>query len=84
MMNRWSLSISTTAAVVLFTLSAQLMLEQENYLMAGLFFIFAFLVPLQSEGMRDKLLKSGRRTQNDDEVEIGSGSAKERGDSDAF
>ena len=55
-MKRWSLSISTTAFVVLLTLGAYSWLESQNYGMAALALLFAFLMPLQAETMRDKLL----------------------------
>ncbi len=64
-MNRWSLSISTTAYVVLLTLGGHMCLESQNYAMAGLALLFAFLWPLQAEAMRDTLLRH-RRADLDD------------------
>ncbi len=56
-MNRWSLTISTTAAVVLFTMGSQAALESQNYVLAIVSLLFAFIVPLQSEALREKLLR---------------------------
>ena len=64
-MSRWSLSISTTANAVLFTLVAFTMLQQERYAIAGLLLFFAFSVPLYLESMRDKLLKRDSRIRSD-------------------
>ena len=55
-MNRWWLTISTTASVVLFTLGAHMELESQHYAQAVLYLIFAFVVPLQMESLRDKIL----------------------------
>jgi hypothetical protein len=56
-MNRWWLTISTTAAVVLFTIGAQAALERQSYVLAGVSLLFAFIVPLQSEALRETLLR---------------------------
>lgn len=48
-MKRLFLNISTTGCVVLFTMGALSMIESENYLMMGVFFFFAFYIPLQEE-----------------------------------
>ena len=81
MINRWTLSISTTAGVILFTMGFLSMLEQQKYLMAGLFLLFAFWLPLQSESVKDKALKRRPRKQHDD-VADDSGSREARGISD--
>ena len=67
-MNRWSLSISTTACVVLFTFGAYMMIETQRFAMAGLFLFFAFYVPLQTEATRDKLLRHHVKMGNDAET----------------
>lgn len=51
------LSISTTAGVILFTMGFLSMLEEESYWMAGLFLLFAFWLPLQSEAIENKVIK---------------------------
>ncbi len=56
-MNRWWLTVSTTACVVLFTMGTYAAIEAQRFAMAGLFLFFAFYLPLQTEAMRDKLLK---------------------------
>jgi len=56
-MNRWWLTISTTAAVVLLTMGAQATLYNQNYVWATILLLFAFVVPLQSEMLRDKILR---------------------------
>ena len=66
-MNRWFLSISTTAGVVLATLATYLMIEQNRFAMAGLFLFFAFCLPLYPESMRDKLLKRNSKMGSDDD-----------------
>jgi hypothetical protein len=73
MINRWSLSISTTAAVILFTLGASSMLEDQEYWMAGLSILAAFYVPIQSEIMRSQLLKREPATKSDNETGNDSG-----------
>ena len=55
-MNRWWLTVSTTAAVMLFMLGAQAALESQNYVLAILCLLFAFYVPLQAEALREKIL----------------------------
>ena len=58
-LNRWWLSISTTSYVVLMMFGTQLMLEQQRYVVAGLFVLIAFLWPLYLEAQRDKILRTG-------------------------
>ena len=66
LMNRWSLSISTTAYVVLLTFGAYMCVESQNYVMAGLVLLFAFLWPLQVAAIRDKLLRRKTADRDDD------------------
>ncbi len=56
-MSRWYLAISTAACVMLFTMAAMTMLESQKYFFAAVFLFFAFYVPLQSESIRDRVLK---------------------------
>ncbi len=65
-MNRWWLTISTTAAVLLFTIGAYSALESERYVLAVMFLLFAFYVPLQTEALRDKILRRKFGVANDD------------------
>ena len=75
-MKRLFLNISTTAAVVLFTMAALDMLEKENYVMTGVFFLLAFWLPAQNE--RDTLVKRrfglGTDTETDPKTGNGVGS----------
>ncbi len=72
-MNRWSLTISTTAAVLLFAIGAYSALESERYTLAALALIFAFYVPLQTEALRDKILHRKFVSANDGKTSNQSG-----------
>ncbi|MEM8670393.1 MAG: hypothetical protein AAGG48_22905 [Planctomycetota bacterium] len=48
-MGRLFLNLSTTAAVVLFTIGALSMVEAGNYVLASVFLFFVFYVPLQDD-----------------------------------
>lgn len=64
-MNRWSLWISTTAGVVLFTMGTYAAIEAHRFAMAGLMMFFAFFVSLSMEAMRDKLLRRDSKMGSD-------------------
>jgi hypothetical protein len=62
------LSISTTGAVILFTMGALSMMEKDHYWAAALFLFFAFWLPLQSGAREDKPNNLSRQNPNYDDA----------------
>lgn len=58
------LSISTTGAVILFTMGALSMIEKDNYWAAAALLFLAFWLPLQNGAREDKEFNPSRQNPN--------------------